>query len=297
MKKLFISGLIIFIIFFASGTMTWFTIDKNKYDNRHYTKTINSKIEHLSISTVTTNVNVISGKKLAVYFTGDNKINVTKNNKRLSIKEKRAVDRGYGLNFNPFHSNNRKLTIVVPEKDLKSLNIQSLLGEIDLNQVNLKHVSLKTDRIIQLKRSELNQVNIESSKANFYITDCLIREGRMKLDKGITHVKNSTLSDTVFFLFFGLFLLLITLIVEKPAVIFTLGIFLILIVPFIQPFIPMIPNIGDDIQDSFKYIPFTYLTEKMTGEIKFSNWQWFISIASIVVLFIANMLYASKRDI
>ncbi|MBE9454999.1 DUF4097 family beta strand repeat protein, partial [Staphylococcus epidermidis] len=132
------------------------------------------------------------------YFTGDNKINVTKNNKRLSIKEKRAVDRGYGLNFNPFHSNNRKLTIVVPEKDLKSLNIQSLLGEIDLNKVNLKHVSLETDRIIQLKRSELNQVNIESSKANFYITDCLIREGRMKLDKGKTHVKNSTLSDTVF---------------------------------------------------------------------------------------------------
>ena len=101
----------------------------------------------------------------------------------------------------------------------------------------------------------------------------------------------------IFFLFFGLFLLLITLILEKPAVIFTLGIFLILIVPFIQPFIPMIPNIGDDIQDSFKYIPFTYLTEKMTGEIKFSHWQWFISIASIVVLFIANMLYASKRDI
>ena len=57
---------------------------------------------------------------------------------------------------------------------------------------------METDRIIQLKRSELNQVNIESSKANFYITDCLIREGRMKLDKGITHVKNSTLSDTVF---------------------------------------------------------------------------------------------------
>ena len=72
------------------------------------------------------------------------------------------------------------------------------MGEIDLNQVNLKHVSLETDRIIQLKRSELNQLNIESSKANFYITDCLIREGRMKLDKGITHVKNSTLSDTVF---------------------------------------------------------------------------------------------------
>ena len=48
--------------------MTWFTIDKNKYDNRHYTKTINSKIEHLSISTVTTNVNIISGKISCLFY-------------------------------------------------------------------------------------------------------------------------------------------------------------------------------------------------------------------------------------
>lgn len=101
----------------------------------------------------------------------------------------------------------------------------------------------------------------------------------------------------IFFLFFGLFLLLLTLIIEKPAVIFTLGIFLLLIVPFVQPLIGLIPNIGDDIQKSFKYIPFTYLTEKMTEEIKFSHWQWFISIASIVVLFVSNILYAAKRDI
>ncbi|MBL7574087.1 phenol-soluble modulin export ABC transporter permease subunit PmtD [Staphylococcus saccharolyticus] len=101
----------------------------------------------------------------------------------------------------------------------------------------------------------------------------------------------------IFFLFFGLFLFLITLIVEKPAVIFTLGIFLILIVPFIQPFIPLIPNIGDDIQKSFKYIPFTYLTNKMTSEITFSHWQWFISVASIIILFVVDVLYAIKRDI
>ena len=28
--------------------------------------------------------------------------------------------------------------------------------------------------------------------------------------------------------------------------------------------------------------------------IKFSNWQWFISLASIVILFIANIAYAAK---
>ncbi|MCJ1655983.1 ABC transporter permease subunit [Staphylococcus sp. NRL 16/872] len=102
----------------------------------------------------------------------------------------------------------------------------------------------------------------------------------------------------IFLLFFGLLLFLITLIVQKPAVIFTLGIFLVFIVPFVQPFIGFIPEWGDNIQKSLKYIPFSYLTEKSnSGNIKFSNWQWFISIASIVVFFIANVIYAAKRDI
>ena len=83
---------------------------------------------------------------------------------------------------------------------------------------------------------------------------------------------------------------------SKPAVIFTLGIFLVFIVPFIQPFIGLIPDWGEKIQKSLKYIPFSYLTEKsQTDSIKFSNWQWFISLASIVILFIANIAYAAKR--
>ncbi|GEP84668.1 ABC-2 transporter family protein [Staphylococcus piscifermentans] len=102
----------------------------------------------------------------------------------------------------------------------------------------------------------------------------------------------------IFFLFFGLLLFLISLIVPKPALIYALGIFLILIVPFAEPFIPMIPKIGDDIQKSLKYIPFSYLTSKTTsGSYTFSHWQWFISSASIVVFFIANALYISRKDI
>lgn len=58
----------------------------------------------------------------------------------------------------------------------------------------------------------------------------------------------------------------------------------------------LIPDWGEKIQKSLKYIPFSYLTEKsQTDSIKFSNWQWFISLASIVVLFIANIAYAAKR--
>ncbi|KRG08817.1 phenol-soluble modulin export ABC transporter permease subunit PmtD [Staphylococcus sp. NAM3COL9] len=102
----------------------------------------------------------------------------------------------------------------------------------------------------------------------------------------------------LFHLFFGLLLYLFSLIVPKTALIFTLGIFLILLVPFAEPFIPMIPKFGDNIQDALKYIPFSYLTSKTTaGDYTFSNWQWFITSASIVVLFVVNIFYVSKKDI
>lgn len=102
----------------------------------------------------------------------------------------------------------------------------------------------------------------------------------------------------LFHLFFGLLLYLFSLVVPKTALIFTLGIFLILLVPFAEPFIPMIPKFGDNIQDALKYIPFSYLTSKTTtGDYTFSNWQWFITSAPIVVLFIVNIFYVSKKDI
>lgn len=102
----------------------------------------------------------------------------------------------------------------------------------------------------------------------------------------------------MFHLFFGLLLYLFSLIVPKTALIFTLGIFLVLIVPFAEPFLPMIPKIGDNIQDSLKYIPFSYLTSKTTsGSYTFTNWQWFITSASIVVLFVVNLFYSAKKDI
>ncbi|SCT26715.1 phenol-soluble modulin export ABC transporter permease subunit PmtD [Staphylococcus caeli] len=102
----------------------------------------------------------------------------------------------------------------------------------------------------------------------------------------------------MFHLFFGLLLYLFSLIVPKTALIFTLGIFLVLIVPFAEPFLPMIPKIGDNIQDSLKYIPFSYLTSKTTsGSYTFTNWQWFITSASIVILFVVNLFYSAKKDI
>ena len=102
----------------------------------------------------------------------------------------------------------------------------------------------------------------------------------------------------IFLLFFGLFLFLITLASQKTAMIFSLGVFLVLIVPFIKPFITFIPRYGDKVLDAFDYIPFAYLTDKMiSSNFDFSNWQWVISLGSIVIFFILNILYVAKKDI
>lgn len=102
----------------------------------------------------------------------------------------------------------------------------------------------------------------------------------------------------ILFFVYGLLLFLINLIVQKPALVYTLGILLLLILPVVKPFIPLIPEIGDNIQESLKYIPFSYLSEKtLDSGLTFSNWQWFINIASIVVLWIANLVLIAKKDI
>ncbi len=78
--------------------------------------------------------------------------------------------------------------------------------------------------------------------------------------------------------------------------IFSLGVFLVLIVPFIKPFITFIPRYGDKVLDAFDYIPFAYLTDKMiSSNFDFSNWQWVISLGSIVIFFILNILYVAKK--
>ncbi|MBI5974777.1 phenol-soluble modulin export ABC transporter permease subunit PmtD [Staphylococcus canis] len=102
----------------------------------------------------------------------------------------------------------------------------------------------------------------------------------------------------ILFLVYGLLLFLINLFVQKPSLVFTLGILLLLILPVVKPFIPLIPEIGDNLEKSMKYIPISYLSDKsLEGKLTFTNWQWFINIASIVVLTIANFISITKKDI
>lgn len=102
----------------------------------------------------------------------------------------------------------------------------------------------------------------------------------------------------IFNLFFGILLNFVTSLVPKPALIYAVGVFLIFIIPFASPFIDFIPTYGEKIKDVLEYVPFSYLTESMTSDShEFTNWQWFIAIASTIGLFIVNTVYTLKKDI
>ncbi len=101
----------------------------------------------------------------------------------------------------------------------------------------------------------------------------------------------------IFLLFFGLFLFLITLASQKTAMIFR-WVYFSLVVRFLNLLLHLSPRYGEKVLDAFDYIPFAYLTDKMiSSNFDFSNWQWVISLGSIVIFFILNILYVAKKDI
>ena len=98
-------------------------------------------------------------------------------------------------------------------------------------------------------------------------------------------IKNEVVGKTLgiyilLFLFYGLFLFLITLLVKSSS-----------------NLVPLIPEYGDEVKKALEYIPFNFLIDNVwLGSLKLNGWQTFISIASIILLAIIDFFTISKRD-
>lgn len=200
MKKLFISGLIIFIVFFIGGTITWFAFDKATYEKQNYYKTFSNNFSNVSVNTIGSEINVIKGKKFKIDYKGDNDIFVSQKRNTLKVTEKRATNRGYGLNFNPFHRNKKKLTLEVPDKKLKNLNVDSLIGDIHLKNLKVKNTTVINHRLFSMDNSNLNNLNLGSSGRKANINDSTVQKGNIKMNLGKILVNHSQLKDSIFLL-------------------------------------------------------------------------------------------------
>ena len=105
MKKLFISGLIIFIVFYWwNGNMVLLLI--KLFMKSKITKTFSNNFSNVSVNTIGSEINVIEGKNLKSTIK-EIMIFLSPKRNTLKVTEKRATNRGYGLNFNPFHRNKK----------------------------------------------------------------------------------------------------------------------------------------------------------------------------------------------
>ena len=87
MRKLFISGLIIFCNFLLSVNSYLVCFDKAKYEKQNYNKTFNNHFSQLSVSTIGSEINIVKGNKFKVDYQGDNDVYVSKKVNAQSYRE------------------------------------------------------------------------------------------------------------------------------------------------------------------------------------------------------------------
>ena len=99
------------------------------------------------------------------------------------------------------------------------------------------------------------------------------------------------------FMFYGLFLFLIILLFKSSALSFSLGVFIMLIIPIATNLIPLVPKYGSIIEKILKYVPFNFLVSKLwSGELALNHWQLIITIASIILLIMIDLFVITKKD-
>ncbi|WP_375050249.1 ABC transporter permease subunit [Staphylococcus pseudintermedius] len=102
----------------------------------------------------------------------------------------------------------------------------------------------------------------------------------------------------LYFLIFGLTLFFITIYTQSQSLIFTLGLFIILIIPILNTLVPLVPIYGENITNILNYIPFSYLTTKLyQGDFNLSAWQILISVILLFLLLFTNYIMINKKDV
>ncbi|GEQ06865.1 DUF4097 family beta strand repeat-containing protein [Staphylococcus gallinarum] len=208
MKKLFISGLILFIVCFLLGCLTWFGFEQQNNKLNSVNKTFDSKkINSLKLDSQNSSINIKRGKQFAVKYSGKKRLNIDDSNQELSIQENSNSEDHYGLNFNPFRRVNDQMTIIVPDKQLDKLTLSCETNATTINNVDIKsakilfndtggaRITVKNSTIndmfyrgtnspIHLTKSDIKHANIKSKNESIIVNDSLIESSVLLANKG-----------------------------------------------------------------------------------------------------------------
>ncbi|MGZ1836624.1 DUF4097 family beta strand repeat-containing protein [Staphylococcus argenteus] len=200
MKKLFFIGLIVFVVFFTAATIIWFTYDKNKYGTKQYDKTFkDNAFNRVAINLDSTELRMKHGKQFRVKYEGDNDVLIDVDDKTLKISDKRSKTRGYAIDMNPFHENKKTLTLEMPDKMIKRLNIISGAGGVNIKGVNLDNTNIQSiNGEVSITDTHIDSLDSKTNNSPTYISDSHINNSNIKVSIGMLRVENSHISNSIF---------------------------------------------------------------------------------------------------
>ncbi|MGN4240728.1 DUF4097 family beta strand repeat-containing protein [Staphylococcus equorum] len=208
MKKLFLSGLTLFLVCFLLACVAWFGFEKQNNQLNSVDKEVNDKnIVNLNIDSQNSEVQVKQGDEFSVTYKGKKNIDITHKNKTLHVHETDNTDDHYGLNFNPFRQFDDEMVVTVPDKKLNHLNVSSKTNIINIDSINVKdaYISMKAtgaarvflsnvalDKLyyrglnspIDIKRSQITNANIKTKQASITSKKSLIEKSVLLADHG-----------------------------------------------------------------------------------------------------------------
>ncbi|WP_432724693.1 DUF4097 family beta strand repeat-containing protein [Staphylococcus equorum] len=208
MKKLFLSGLTLFLVCFLLACVAWFGFEKQNNQLNSVDKEVNDKnIENLNIDSQNSEVQVKQGDEFSVTYKGKKNIDIMHKNKTLHVHETDNTEDHYGLNFNPFRQFDDEMVVTVPDKKLNHLNVSSKTNVINIDSINVKdaYISMKAtgaarvflsnvalDKLyyrgvnspIDIKRSQITNANIKTKQASITSKKSLIEKSVLLADHG-----------------------------------------------------------------------------------------------------------------
>ncbi|HCZ3002696.1 TPA: DUF4097 family beta strand repeat protein, partial [Staphylococcus aureus] len=146
-----------------------------------------------------TELRIKRGNQFRVKYDGDNDILINIVDKTLKISDKRSKTRGYAIDMNPFHENKKTLTIEMPDKMIKRLNISSGAGSVRISDVDLENTSIQSiNGEVVIKNSNLDALDSKTNNSPTYISKSNIKNSNIKVVIGTLQIDKSQIKQSIF---------------------------------------------------------------------------------------------------
>ncbi|MCG3402629.1 DUF4097 domain-containing protein [Staphylococcus massiliensis] len=199
MKKLLLFGIGMFVTFFALGTLSWFLIDKPNKDVVKYSETYDpDKFNKIEVDSNNVSIHLKKGKRFKFKYQGSIEPEISTKNGTFKLNDEEQKLKGRA-NFNPFDARHKHLTITVPPKKLKEIDLSTATGEVVVDGASSKSLTIWNSGTGKLDLSHLNcdSADIKGKRSALKLDDSHMKDTSLNIDAGEINVTNSLIQSGI----------------------------------------------------------------------------------------------------